>query len=99
MPKKNPIIEAQLAPLKAQLEAERAAIHATVAPLVAKREALLAQIQPLEAELRAVNQAIKQAEAPLHDIGNALASIARSIGATSLTLEAGETKAEPGEVG
>lgn len=99
MAKKNARIAAQLAPLKAELEATKAAILADLAPHYAHREALLAQIQPLEAKLREVNQAIKMGEAPLHAIGNELAQIARTIGATSLTLDAGETKAEPGEVG
>lgn len=97
--KKNALVEARLAPLRAELEAQRAQVLDALAPLYAKRDALIAQIQPLEAELRAVQQQIKPAEAPLREIGHNLAAIARSIGSTSLTLDAGTTTAEPGAIG
>jgi len=99
MPKKNPRIEAQLAPLREKLQAERDTILAGLAPLYAQRDALQAQIEPLQAQLREVQAQIKPAEAPLRDIGNELAQIERTIGATSLTLDAASTDVKPGEVG
>jgi uncharacterized coiled-coil DUF342 family protein len=99
MPKKNPRIEAHLAPLRTQLQQERDAVLADLAPLYAQRDALQAQIEPLHAQLREVQAQIKPAEAPLREIGNQLAQIERTIGSTSLTLEAAATTATPGEVG
>lgn len=98
MAKKNALVEAQLAPLRADLEARRAQITKELEPLYAQRDALLVKMAPLDAELRAVQAQIKPAEVPLREIGSNLAAIARSIGSTSLTLDAGETKAEPGEI-
>lgn len=98
MAKKNARIAAQLAPLRAELQAKRDAILTDLAPLYAERDALQAQIEPLRAKLREVQARIKPAEAPLRDIGNELAAIERTIGATSLPLDASATVAEPGEV-
>jgi len=97
MPKKNPVIEAALAPVKAELEATKAAALADIGPLHAQRDALIAQIQPLESQLRAVQQIIKAKEAPIRAVGNDLAAIARAIGGTSMPLDSAPVVAEGGE--
>lgn len=96
--KKNPRIEAQLAPLRAELQAERDHLLAGLAPLYAERDALLGQINPLQDQLREVQARIKPQEVPLRAIGNELAQIERTIGATSLTLDAATTDVAPGEL-
>jgi hypothetical protein len=96
MAKKNRLLEAQLAPLRTELQAKRDAALAGLQPLCSQRDALIAEMQPVEAKLRALQAEIKTAEAPLREIGNNLAALERAIGATSLTLDAGQTAAEPG---
>lgn len=98
MAKKHARIAAQLAPLRAELLAKREAVLADLAPLYAERDALQAQIEALHAQARELQTRIKPAEAPLRDIGNELAAIERTIGATSMPLDASATTAEPGEV-
>lgn len=83
---KNPRVAEALAPLRAQLEAERDTILKQSAALHAKRAELVAQIQPLEAKLREVDAAIDKIEQPrLREVGNELAAIARQLGAKTLT--------------
>lgn len=99
MAKKNALVAAHLAPLKKSLDDQKAAILETLQPQYAKLDALNATLQPLEAERRALGKAIAVAEAPLREIGNNLAQIERTIGSTSMPLEAGTVDATPSEVG
>lgn len=92
---KNPRIAEVLAPLRAQLEAERDEILRASAPLHERRQALLDKIQPLEAQLKAVEDEIDRIEQPaIRNVGNELAAIERQLGAVTLVNEGPATQDE-----